>query len=104
MVNSCYDMVFNNRPLFILWFTDYLGYFILGYLIKDYKSKISSMALLMLYFTTGCLIAIRSYYSIKYLGNLYFYGYLTPFVIVGSLSIFTLFQQINMKSNILSGI
>ena len=37
MINSSYDQILSNKVSFILWFVNYLGYFIMGYLIKDSK-------------------------------------------------------------------
>ncbi|MFA7116493.1 MAG: acyltransferase family protein [Bacteroidales bacterium] len=104
MFNSGYDMILNNKPIFILWFINYLGFFILGFLIKDYNNQISSKSLFIWYLISGILISILTYYTAKYFKNLYFYGYLTPFVIIGSLSVFMLFQKIHFRKNILSRI
>ena len=104
MINSGYDWILVNRPIFILWFINYLGYFIIGFLIKDYHHKISSKLLFIFYLISGFLISILSYYTSKHFDNLYFYGYLTPFVIIGSLSIFMIFQQVNFSENLLSRI
>lgn len=104
MVNSTYDVFLGNRPFFILWFFNYLGYFILGFLIKDYVSRISTYILIATFFISGILISLLTYITAKYFGNMYFYGYLSPLVIIASLSIFILFQQINLRKNILSRI
>lgn len=104
MINTGYNSILGNKPIFILWFFNYLGYFIIGFLIKDYKKKISPIKLILVYLTSGVLISILSYYTAKYFGNLYFYGYLSPFVIIASLSFYMLFHQINLKENILSKI
>lgn len=104
MVNSSYDLILKNRPIFILWFMNYLGYFILGFLLKDYNKKTSSKSLFIMYLISGFIISILSFYTAKHFDNLYFYGYLTPFVIIASISIFMLFQQINFKENLFSKI
>jgi surface polysaccharide O-acyltransferase-like enzyme len=104
MINTSYNSVLGNQPIFILWFINYLGYFILGFLIKDYKKKISPIKLILVYLTSGLLISILSYYTAKDFGSLYFYGYLSPFVVIASLSFYMIFHQIDLKVNMLSKI
>ena len=40
VVNSAYNRILGISPIFILWFVNYLGYFILGFLIKDSNKKL----------------------------------------------------------------
>ncbi|MDO6676186.1 acyltransferase family protein [Tenacibaculum sp. 1_MG-2023] len=103
-LNNGVNIVFNNQSLFLLWFIDYLGYFILGYLIKDYKRNFSLLLLLLIYTVSSLLIAVLSLYTIKVYDNLYFYGYLTPLVIIASLSFYKIFLQLNLKENLFSKI
>lgn len=104
VVNSAYNRILGINPIFILWFINYLGYFILGFLIKDSDKKLSSKFLFMLYLILGLLISSLTFYTAKHFGNLYFYDYLSPFVIISSLIVYKLFHQINIKKNILSRI
>ena len=104
MINSAYDLVVGNRPFFILWFFNYLGYFILGFLIKDYTINISNRFLFALYLICGITISVFSYLTALHFNNTYFYGFLSPFVIFASISIYMLFQQFNLKNNYLSRI
>lgn len=104
MLNSSYDKFMNNKSFFILWFVNYLGYFILGYLIKDSKRSFSIFGLSIVYIISSLLIAFLSLYTIKTYDSLYFYGYLTPFVIIGSLSFYKLFHQLKLGENIFSKI
>ena len=104
MLNSSYDKFMNNKSFFILWFVNYLGYFILGYLIKDSKKRFSIFGLSIVYIISSLLIAFLSLYTIKTYDSLYFYGYLTPFVIIGSLSFYKLFHQLKLRENIFSKI
>jgi len=104
MLNSSYDKFLNNKVSFILWFVNYLGYFILGYLIKDSKRRFPFLVLFSAYIISSILIAVLSLYTIKSYDSLYFYGYLTPFVIIGSLSVYKLFHQLKLKENIFSKI
>ena len=104
IINNAFDLVTGNEPFFILWFVNYLGYFMLGYLLKGYRSRFSVFLLLFIYLLSVAAISVLSFFTAKYWGNLYFYEYLSPFVIVGSLSIYIVFQQINVKANVLSRI
>ena len=104
MLNSSYDKILNNKVSFILWFINYLGYFILGYLIKDSKRSFSFLALSSAYIISSILIAILSLYTIKQYNSLYFYGNLTPFVIIGSLSFYKFFHQLKLGRNVFSKI
>lgn len=60
MINSSYDQILNNKVSFILWFVNYLGYFILGYLIKDSKNSFSFLVLSSAYIISSILIAVLS--------------------------------------------
>lgn len=104
MFNYSYDFYLGNREFFLLWFVNYLGYFMLGYLLKDYYKKISLTILLTIYILSSLMIAVLSFYTMKYFDNSYFYGNLTPFVILGSVSIYKIFHQVDIKQNILSKI
>ena len=104
IINNAFDLVTGNEPFFILWFVNYLGYFMLGYLLKGYRSRFSVFLLLFIYLLSVAAISVLSFFTAKYWGNLYFYEYLSPFVIVVSLSIYIVFQQINVKANVLSRI
>jgi surface polysaccharide O-acyltransferase-like enzyme len=104
VLNSSFNISFYNKVTFMLWFINYLGYFILGYLIKDYKKNFSFLTLSATYIISSILIAILTVYTITFYDNLYFHRYLTPFVIIGSLSVYRLFLQLNLKENILSKI
>ncbi len=102
MVNTVYDTALGNKTTFILWFVNYLGYFIIGFLIKDSKINIPNRLLFVIYIVSSLIISILSYYTATLFDNFYFYDYLTPFVIIASISIFTLFLQFNIEPNFLS--
>ena len=104
VLNVGYNFIFGNRPIFLLWFIDYLGYFLLGYLIKGSNLKIPLKSLSIAYILSSLAIALLSYVTAKNFHNFYFYEYLTPFVIIASLSIYKLFHQITIKENMLSKI
>lgn len=104
ILNVGYNFLLDNKPIFFLWFFDYLGYFLLGYLIKDSNLKIPSQVLIGAFLISSFSISILTYFTAKNFNSFYFYEYLSPFVIVSSLSIYTLFNQISIKQNFLSKI
>jgi surface polysaccharide O-acyltransferase-like enzyme len=83
-----------NNLIFILWFTEYLGYFLLGYVIINNPKKNNITSLLAIYTVFSLLIALLTYYF----KNLYFYGYLSPLVIFASLALFNVFTQFNLAN------
>ncbi len=104
MFNHSYNNYLNNKVFFLLWFVNYLGFFILGYLIKVDNRKFSFGALTLIYILSSLLIAFLTHYTIKLYDSVYFYGYVTPFVIIGSLSFFKIFHQLELNRNIFSKI
>ena len=104
IINYSYSFYYKSEMFFLLWFINYLGYFILGYLLKNSNKVISLTILLGIYIITSLLIAAFSYCTMRYFNNSFFYGNLTPFVILGSVCIYKIFQQINLKQNFLSKI
>lgn len=104
MVHNIYNLLLENNLIFLLWFIDYLGYFLIGYLIRDCKTRISSSVLVITYLISGILISLLSYYTARQYGNFYFYSSLSPLVIIASISFFIWFRRLNLGENILSGI
>lgn len=103
LASSIYDQHFKNKPFFLFWFINYLGYFILGYLIKGTKRV--PLPLLGSIYILSCLLNIFiSYYTAKNFKNLCFYEYASPLVVIGSLAVYKFFLQINLRENILSKI
>ena len=98
-----YDVLYGNKPFFILWFIYYLGYFILGYALRD--TQIYPVHLLVLgYLTSSLCIALGTYYTARPEAPLYFYQYLSPYVVFASLCIYKVFCQITINENPLSRI
>ncbi len=102
MLNNGYNILSGHRPIFLLWFIDYLGYFLLGYLMLKSTKRYSKGLLIAAILVSGTCISILSYFTAKHVGNLYFYSYVSPFVIVGALSMYQLFLQLELKKNLLS--
>ena len=98
-----YDVVYENKPFFLLWFIYYLGYFILGYALRN--TQIYPIHLLILgYLTSSLCIALGTYYTARPETPLYFYQYLSPYVVFGSLCVYKIFCQLSIKENPLSQI
>lgn len=102
MLHHTYNFLLGNQPFFLIWFMDYLGYFLLGYLMKDTNKKIAPSLLIAIYIVCSGIIAVLNYYTTVRFNNFYFYAYLTPFVILASLSIYQLFHQLELKDNLLA--
>lgn len=98
-----FDIKRGNSSLFIFWFVNYLGYFILGFLMKDLK-RVSPVFLICVYVVCSIIIALLTQSSLERNNNIYFYNYLSPFVIVGSISVYKYFSQIQIDKNFLSRI
>lgn len=101
MINQTYNFIYDIKPFFVLWSFNYVGYFILGYAMKD-KKYLSNVWLVLIFIS--CFL-INNFLSLKIFhqyNTLPLFNYLSPFVIIGSLAIYSLFSNFNLKSNILS--
>jgi surface polysaccharide O-acyltransferase-like enzyme len=86
----------------VLWcflFIEYLGYFILGYCFKKTYASDQKNQWVVLFITliSGFLVFILTDLNVRealFTNKLYFYGNLSPFVILGSLSTFILFIKL----------
>lgn len=85
----------------MLWFIKYIGYFLLGFLVKDTK-KYNVTILSIIYILSSLLIAILTYFTIRYFNSTYFYGYLSPFVVLCSLCIYKIFSQTSIEITFLT--
>lgn len=104
MLNNGYNILIGYRPVFLLWFIDFLGYFLLGYLIFRSKKRYSSISLALTFLGCGTLISVLSFYTAKNYDHLYFYSYVSPLVVLGALSFYKFFLQLHLKENMLSRI
>jgi len=98
-----YDTKLHNNPFFLLWFINYLGYYLFGFLMKDMK-KAPVLFLISIYVVSSSVIALSTYYTASNFNSLYFYGFTTPFVMIGALSIYKIICQIQLTKNALSNI
>lgn len=101
MTNQYYNYLFEIRPFFITWYLDFIGYLILGYALKDVNS-ISRFVLLITLLSSYLLNGFISLFYLKQSGTLFLFNYNSPFVIIGSLSFYLLFNKMEINSNIFS--
>lgn len=100
-----YDFYFGNKVLFLLLSIKYIGYFMLGDILKDYKVKgANKYPLILLYILSSFLIAVFSHLTIMHYQNLYFYNYLSPLVVISSISFYLFFTQLDLQKNLFSRI
>lgn len=100
--------LYQNLFWMIQWII-YLGYFMLGNSLKNYfeKRKININICIMGYIiSSGCIFFLTEFIVKNNLldRKFYFYDNLSPFVIVGSISIYILFLKINLQETYLSKI
>lgn len=91
----------------MIQFIVYLGYYILGYSLKFKKNYISNKILVLGFIISQLLIFISTEIIVRKSlidNKLYFHGYLTPFVIISSLSIYMYFLTVNKNLNIITNI
>lgn len=89
----------------IIQFIKYIGYFMLGSSLKEYffnrKNNIKRYLLIsltsffMVFFITEIFVKYNLYNK-----TLYFYSYLSPFVILGSISVYIIFLNIDINLDI----
>ena len=100
------DWIINNSKsnIFILWFMNYLGYYIMGYYLR-YFAKIPKLPLLWLscFFISSMLVLYIRYNTFYLTRNdpLTGSGYTSPYVILQSLSITCFFMSISYKNQTL---
>ena len=86
-VTNLWNISSANSPFFILWFLPYLGYFVLGHTLPKMEYKIPSWASLGTYLVSGLALVGLGYLTLIKLNNSeYAFDYLSPLVIVASLS------------------
>lgn len=91
----------------LIYFTGYLGYPILGYLLSftSKNKKIISFAFLL--FLIGIMTTIFGTYLLSYSDgsfNKMFYSYLSPNVLLSSIGVFLLFRHLKIKNKLIINI
>jgi len=71
----------------------YVGYFLLGYTLKDIKIKSYTIPTI-LFFLASSLITLLTYFGIKNNQTLFFYEYPSIFVIIASATLYVLFKNV----------
>lgn len=94
-----------NSLVWLIQFILYLGYFMMGSFLKNYfmKKTFNLKVSILISILSGISIFVITEYFVKYnLFNktLYFYGNLTPFVIIGSIFTFITFLNLKIESNL----
>lgn len=96
-----------NSLIWLIQFIIYLGYFMIGSSLKNYfmKNNFNLKISILISILSGISIFFITEYFVKYnLFNktLYFYGNLTPFVMLGSIFTFITFLNLKIESNLYS--
>ncbi|MEE9349380.1 MAG: acyltransferase family protein [Flavobacteriaceae bacterium] len=99
LISEFYKM----KTVFLLWFIKYIGYFMMGSLVVK-ASFLNRKLALFLYIISCISIAILTFYTLSLKKSLYFYNYLSPFVIIASVSFYYYFSQLKIKESRLSKI
>lgn len=85
--------------IYLVNFSGYLGYMVLGYYLSQLKQQKNYLSII--YIVLGVSITIIGTYFLTTKSssfNGYFYGYLTPNVLIVSIGIFLLFKELKIKS------
>jgi len=95
---------FSYPKFMVLWCFQYLGYYVLGFeLSKRAAGNFwSSNWYLVIYFISSIIVAVLTPIFLNQYNSLYFYGYLTPFVAISSISLYLFFTLNKMDQNYLS--
>lgn len=85
--------------IYLVNFSGYLGYMVLGYYLSQLKQQKNFLSILLIVLGV-CITIIGTYcFTIKSSSfNSYFYGYLTPNVLIVSIGVFLLFKELKIKS------
>jgi len=99
-----YFQLYGSVKISVILFIQYIGYYILGYTIgKRGNEWVKLKGLYMSLYVISCiLIALLTYYTIGNGLGLYFYNYLSPLVIIGSICFYSYFSASNFHKNIFS--
>lgn len=87
----------------VLWcfqFSYYIGYYILGYTLKDIKIiKLKRYICFLGYFLLSIVTAYLTYKTCNTNYKLCFFNYLSPFTILASILFYITFKDVNIKDN-----
>lgn len=99
-LHQLYNIIYNVEDFWGIWFIDYIGYFILGYLYKDKFYKNYNLFLLG-YIISSLLIFLSSYFTYSLYKQLPFFNYNSIFVISSSFCIYSYFVNLKIQKSFL---
>ena len=99
-ITNLWDIYHVNSPFFLLWFIPYLGYFILGHTLPKMEYKIPAWASLLTYVAAAIALVAAAYLALITLNNSeYAFDYLSPLVIVASLSSYMFLVNMTLEES-----
>ena len=100
MVVNLWNIRFGDPSLFVLWFIPYLGYFILGHTLPQMNYNFSRGVALTIYVAASLGLIVAAYFALIKTGNSeYAFDYLSPLVIVASLSFYLFLVSFSLKES-----
>lgn len=99
-IHQSYNYFYNVKDFFGIWFIDYIGYAMLGYIYKD-RIFAKRNLLIAGYILSSLCIFIFSYYTFLINNKLPFFNYNSIFVIAGSLFIYRYFDNLTVKDSLI---
>ncbi|SHJ41040.1 Surface polysaccharide O-acyltransferase, integral membrane enzyme [Clostridium cavendishii DSM 21758] len=88
---------FKNIPLY--YPVEFMGYFLIGYVLKDYKPKLNFRFFLIFYILL-CSLGASSAMFVQYKGSMawqYFHTSLNPLTLLEGISLYIFFSNLNFK-------
>lgn len=102
IVIDIWDRYHNNTQIFVLWFLPFLGYFILGHALPQ-KMVMNKLLCLFTCLLGICLTGWLTGFTTGWLrDNLYFYSYLSPTVVIASISLYLYFHKVKVSGELFS--
>ncbi|UFH32251.1 acyltransferase family protein [Chryseobacterium sp. C-71] len=97
-IHQSYNYFYNVKDFFGVWFIDYIGYAMLGYIYKE-RIFVKPHLLFAGYIFSSLCILILSYYTFLINNKLPFFNYNSIFVIAGSFFIYRYFDNLTIKNS-----
>jgi len=96
------DMILKNHPPFVLWFLKYIGFYLMGWVLRK-RTGIPAVVLLGGYLLCSAAVAVLTAYTIRYFHyNIYFFSYASPFVGTGAVLLYLFFSETVQRENVFS--
>ena len=100
IILNVFNYYVGTKQFFLLWFFQYLGYFILGYTMPN--SKILETNILFILYLASSVLTVILFLAFKRTFGNYFYGYLSPIVILSSITFYKSFILTRRKFKFLA--